>query len=277
MSSSWWVLLGYSAVIFAISFLAGKLSSLGALTHTRTQFLLSLIAGFILGIAIFHMLPHAMERISGDESEHIAALWMMLGIAAMVVLMRVFNFHHHDFSDDANRVHQQNESGIQRQSVVYIGVGLSLHTVSEGVALGTAIQLSMSHGVHTLLPALGVFLAIVVHKPLDAYTLLTLMQSAEYSKLKRTVVNVGFAMICPIVAISAYVATGLLGEMEGSHVAGLAMAFAAGAFLCIALSDLLPEIHFHTHDRFKLLFAFLAGVVLSYLIYFFEAGAVHHH
>ena len=275
MDSEWWVLLGYSAFIFGASFLAGKLSSIGTLTHTRTQILLSLISGFILGIAVFHMLPHAMERISGPESVHVAVFWLVLGIAAMVVLMRVFNFHHHDFSDDATQSHQLSKQGVSRQSVVYIGVGLSLHTVSEGVALGSAVELSMSHSAHALLPALGVFLAIVVHKPLDAYTLLTLMQSAKYSKLHRTLVNIGFALICPIVAVAAYAATGLLGEMEGSHVAGLAMAFAAGAFICIALSDLLPEIHFHSHDRFKLLIAFLAGLALSYLIYFFEEGAVH--
>ena len=38
-----------------------------------------------------------------------------------------------------------------------------------------------------------------------------------------------------------------------------ALAFSAGTFLCIALSDLLPELQFHAHDRFKLSVALLAG------------------
>jgi zinc and cadmium transporter len=41
-----------------------------------------------------------------------------------------------------------------------------------------------------------------------------------------------------------------------------ALAFSAGTFLCIALSDLLPELQFHSHDRFKLSVALLAGVGL---------------
>ena len=38
------------------------------------------------------------------------------------------------------------------------------------------------------------------------------------------------------------------------------LAFSAGTFLCIALSDLLPELQFHAHDRWKLSAALLAGV-----------------
>jgi zinc and cadmium transporter len=45
---------------------------------------------------------------------------------------------------------------------------------------------------------------------------------------------------------------------------GAALAFSAGAFICIALSDLLPEVHFHSHDRGKLTLAFLLGIALAY-------------
>jgi zinc and cadmium transporter len=41
-----------------------------------------------------------------------------------------------------------------------------------------------------------------------------------------------------------------------------ALAFSAGTFLCIALSDLLPELQFHSHDRLKLSIALLAGFAL---------------
>ena len=59
-------------------------------------------------------------------------------------------------------------------------------------------------------------------------------------------------MLCPVVAIASFGGVELLGLEEGA-VVGYALAFAAGAFLCIALSDLLPEIHFHSHDRGKLI------------------------
>ena len=43
-----------------------------------------------------------------------------------------------------------------------------------------------------------------------------------------------------------------------------ALAFSAGTFLCIALSDLLPELQFHQHDRVKLSAALLAGIALAW-------------
>ena len=57
--------------------------------------------------------------------------------------------------------------------------------------------------------------------------------------------------------------------------AGYVLCFAAGAFLCVALSDLLPEIHFHSHDRVKLILAFLLGIGLAYALHFVEAGFAH--
>ena len=47
---------------------------------------------------------------------------------------------------------------------------------------------------------------------------------------------------------------------------GYVLSFAAGAFLCIALSDLLPEIHFHSHDRGKLIASLLVGISLAYVL-----------
>ena len=41
-----------------------------------------------------------------------------------------------------------------------------------------------------------------------------------------------------------------------------ALAFSAGTFLCIALSDLLPELQFHSHDRLPLSVALLTGFAL---------------
>ena len=60
-------------------------------------------------------------------------------------------------------------------------------------------------------------------------------------------------------------------------VVGYVLSFAAGAFLCIALSDLLPEIHFHSHDRVKLIVSLLLGIALAYVLYIVESSAVHGH
>ncbi len=63
-------------------------------------------------------------------------------------------------------------------------------------------------------------------------------------------------------------------QFAGSDAAflGCALAFCAGTFLCIASSDLLPELQFHSHDRFKLSAALLAGLTVAVLIKYFEAN-----
>jgi hypothetical protein len=70
--------------------------------------------------------------------------------------------------------------------------------------------------------------------------------------------------------IPAGVTLFLLGIREMGHATSVvctanALAFSAGTFLCIALSDLLPELQFHAHDRFKLSLALLAGFALMAL------------
>ncbi len=52
-----------------------------------------------------------------------------------------------------------------------------------------------------------------------------------------------------------------------------ALAFSAGTFLCISLSDLLPELQFHRHDRVKLSAALLFGLAVAHLAAQLEAAA----
>ena len=62
-----------------------------------------------------------------------------------------------------------------------------------------------------------------------------------------------------------------------SLMGGLALAAAAGTFLCIACADLLPELQFHSHDRLKLSLALAAGLGVALLIGQFEASGDDHH
>ena len=48
-------------------------------------------------------------------------------------------------------------------------------------------------------------------------------------------------------------------------------------FVCIALSDLLPEVQFHAHDRVPLSLSLLVGLLLAWCIGFFEPEHSHNH
>ena len=273
------VLAGYSVLIFAVSFVGGRLAVLGTMTHTKTQVLMSLVAGFILGIAMFHLFPHSLERMTGPGPEVVEKVvaWVVFGMILMIFLLRVFHFHQHDFSSEASDLyhhHDHDESGIRSRSLIGVALGLAVHTVTEGVALGTSMQVSSPHEEEGVLPALGVFLAIVLHKPLDAYSIIGMMKFAGHGPRARTAANLAFALLCPLVGLASFLGVGFLGSDAGA-VVGYALAFATGAFLCIALSDLLPEIHFHSHDRGKLILALLVGIGLAYALFFIESSAMH--
>ena len=273
------VLSAYSAAIFAASLLGGKLAALGTMTHTRTQIVMSLVAGFILGIAMFHLLPHSLDRISGPDIVEKAVGWMVLGMVLMIFLLRIFHFHQHDFSSEASDLYDQHDhggSGIHSRSLFGVALGLGVHTVTEGIALGTSMQMGPPHENEVALAGLGVFFAILLHKPLDAYSIIGMMKSAGHGQRARTATNVGFATLCPLVALASFGGVELLGPEQGA-VVGYVLAFAAGAFLCIALSDLLPEIHFHSHDRGKLIASLLVGIGLAYALYYVESSAIHGH
>ncbi|MCY4012366.1 MAG: ZIP family metal transporter [Gammaproteobacteria bacterium] len=265
------LLAGYSVAVFAASVIGGRLSEYGAMTHMRTQVVMSFVAGFLAGVALFHLLPHSIERIRGPEAVEAAVLCVVLGMVAMIILLRAFPFHQHDFSAEAGVRH----AGDRRKAggLVGIGLGLGLHAATEGVALGASVRIGlMEEGV---LPGLGVCLAILLHKPLDAFSITGMMKHNGNGRRARLAANVGYALICPVAAALSYFGAGMLGAVAEGPWLGYALAFAVGAFLCIALGDLLPEVHFHRHDRGKLLLALLSGVSLAYALYFVETTTVH--
>ncbi len=270
-------LLGYSAAIFAVSMLGGKLSAIVTLTHTRTQLVMSLVAGFLLGVAMYHLLLHSIEDIPGPYAAETAIGCAVLGIIVIVVMLRIFRFHQHDISHEAMEMNDDHHGtvDVNPRSVFGIALGLGLHTVTEGIALGASVRIGVLHDGEAVLAGLGVFLAIMAHKPLDAYSIIGLIRATGYSNRSCTLTNIGFALLCPVVAVLTFQGVGLLNQLEELHIVGYIMAFAAGVFLCISLGDLLPEIQFHSHDRGILAVAFLLGIGLAYALFFFESDATH--
>jgi zinc and cadmium transporter len=283
------VLAAYSFILVAAIMLGGKLPTLIRMTHTRTQLVMSFVSGLMLGIAIFHLLPHAIYTIDSDHAVDIAARWTMLGLLVMFLLLRVFHFHHHDMSDDAHETqcvehadhahhHHDKNSSTKPVSWMGIALGLTIHTMIDGVALAASMQADWSFASNnqglTVLVGLGVFLAILLHKPLDALTISSLMSDSGASKAKRRLVMFGFAIICPLSAFAALWGINFISSGHGLYV-GAALAFSAGVFLCISLSDLLPEVHFHSHDRLKMTVVLLLGVGLALALVSVEPAHRH--
>ena len=274
----------FCAAVVAVSVLGGLLPLSTVFSHTRLQLYLSASAGAMLGAAFFHMLPEAVR-----EGGPGALRWSALGLLALFLLERFFAFHHHEspgVPEDPCPNHAHEHEGHRGHSAGLVdpeapggggpgapakgsslhwgaaAFGLAAHSLAGGVALASAAKAGVAlHG--TPGPAAwGVFLATVLHKPADALTIVSLMLRAGVSRPLAHAVNLGFALMIPAGVGLFFLGVGRLGPSSSAGLTAAALAFSAGTFLCVALSDLLPELQFHAHDRIKLSAALVAGLAL---------------
>ena len=280
----------YCLLIVGASLFGGWLPSRIRLAHTRMQTIISFVGGLMLGIGVFHLLPHATHQLNFGGRLHMDAvsLCMMSGIIVMFLLMRLFHFHDHGVAESSEgscdpceqdhehshgHAHSYAHSHVHELSWLGIVTGLSIHTLIDGIALGSAVSSESLSGA-TLFPSLGVFLAILLHKPLDSMSITALMAAGGWKESGRQMVNAGFALMCPLGTGLFFLGVSRFPSLQ-RELAGGAMAFSAGIFLCIALSDLLPEMEFHSHDRARLSVALALGVVAAWVMRFLEPSHLH--
>lgn len=299
MISPGWLLAIYCAFVLVASLAGGWLPLVIHLTHTRLQTAISLVAGLMLGIALLHFLPDANENLGSLDR---TVGWMLGGFLAMFFLQRFFHFHHHDLPEGdpedccheeqakepahhdccghdhghahehahehehnhehAHHAHTLAEKSAQQLSWIGTALGLTLHSLLDGLALAAAVEAANTgHG----LAGLGTALAVILHKPFDAMAVSTLMTAGGSSRFSRQVLNALFSLATPLGVALFYLGANHIADSNVVFL-GCALAFCAGTFLCIASSDLLPELQFHSHDRLKLSVALMLGIGIAVLV-----------
>ncbi len=277
----------YCLLILGASIVGGMIPVWFRLTHRVMECAVSFVAGVMLGVGLLHMLPHALQQTRAaassptEASDLTVMLWVLAGLMTMFFIERFFCFHHHEVEDGEVTCHHEHESDHENglgnghghgHDITWSGaaLGLTLHSVIAGVALAASVQ----HGHGDLrLAGLGTFFVILLHKPFDSMTIATLMARGGWSLGWRHLVNAVFSLAIPLGATIFHV--GFVGSGNDTTL-GYALAFAAGTFLCISLSDLLPELQFHDHDRGKLSAALLLGLALAYGVCRLEALSHSH-
>jgi zinc and cadmium transporter len=267
------------------------------LSHTQMQVALSFVAGVMLGVGILHLIPHAYLELHDIDR---TVRWALVGFLVVFFLERVFDFHHHDVAVDlkTNGGHDQAEghghhhghhghphpplenhsdrrSRPHRLSWGAAAIGLALHSLIDGAALAAGVIKDSQDGQGSMLPGLGIFLAIFLHKPFDSLTIGTLMSASSRPAAWRHAVNFLYALVAPVGMAIFFLGIEHGGGSQRGLLGG-GLAFAAGAFLCIATSDLLPELQFHSHDRVKLSVSLLLGILLAWAIVLVETTGHEH-
>ena len=294
--STWLLLLVYCTLILLASLAGGLVPLKIRMTHRRMQLLVSLVAGVMLGVGLLHMLPHALIEAPGQTE--IILMLVLAGILTIFFIERFFCFHHHDAPNIAP-TNGQAEQGVEKHhhghehshagarddvrdisheahhmNWVGAATGLVLHTLIAGIALAASVEAGSQGENLIALAGFGTFFVIFLHKPFDAMTITTLMAVGAWKRSTIHLVNALFAMVIPLGVVLFYLGLSQVGE--NVNLVSYALAFSAGAFLSISLSDLLPELQFHAHDRTELSASLIFGLSISLVVSFFEPGGHDH-
>jgi zinc and cadmium transporter len=236
----------------------------------RSDLLLSVSAGVMLGAAFFHMLPEAVEEGGGAVVPFVLVGFLVLYLLERFVLVHVcaepgpnarLSTGGAPFPPDAHHAHRDGDGVVHLHAdgtgcdVHTLGlaawIGMSVHTLVDGFALGAA----------SVRPELGalVFLAILAHKIPNSFSLSAILLSEGYTRGKAVLMNAAFALMVPV-GVGVYVV--LREAVQVDRFASLALAASAGTFLHLALSDILPDLHRRGASKWRLSLAMVGGVAL---------------
>jgi len=215
-----WILAG-GAVMSALA-LVGGLTLLIPRTWLERLVLplVALAAGSLLGGALFHMLPAGL---AARQDPLVPLMWLALGFGLFLALEQFLHWHHCHRAGAACR-----------QPVGYLLLlGDGVHNFLGGLAVGVAFLVDPRLGATT-------WLAAAAHEvPQELGDFAVLIHSG-WRVRAALLFNVLSALTFPLGGVVAWAAAPAIDI-------GALLPFAAGNFIYIAASDLVPEVNRH-HD-----------------------------
>ncbi len=235
--------------ILASTFLISALSVFAALVLAYNPQLLKkvvfhlvgLSTGTLLGGAFFHLLPEALETQSFDSVSVV-----VLGAFALFFLIEKLLHWHHCHDGDCT-VHAFGYMNL---------IGDAIHNFVDGLIIAGAFMVDIRLGVVSSF-------ALVFHEIPQELGDFGILTYAGFTKKKAILYNLGVAVTS--------VAGGLVGYLFFGAVpllVGLLLPFAAGSFLYVSASDLIPELKRETSFKKSLISfcLFIAGIILMYVL-----------
>jgi len=231
------------------SLLAALATIIGGIIPLRLKFnknkllyLIALAAGVLITVSLVDIIPEAVE-LSGYAG---------LGILSGFLLMHFIE----QFSIVHPAVEYSERHRLHRISLMAF-IGLLFHSFIDGIAIGSSFEISISFG-------LLITVAVLLHEFPEGLTTSSLLLATKYPKLKIFSLTFLVAIATPIGAIISSFFFKTISDLFLSIVLGIA----AGTFIYIGSTDLLPYIH--KSRNIKTFFAFLFGVVLILLSLLFR-------
>lgn len=245
-----WLYSIISVIIVSLISLIGVLSFLikEKLIKKSILFLVSFSAGSLFGGAFFHLLPEASKDIGLIWP---VALFTISGIVVLFILEKfIFWRHCHELSCK-NHVH----------SFAYMNlIGDGFHNFIDGLIIGGSYLTNIPLGIATTI-------AIIAHEVPQEIGDFGVLLHGGFSKSKALFFNLISSLSALMGAIIALLLTNIIPNLTY-----FLIPFAAGGFIYIAGTDLIPELHKETKisRSFLQFLAFLLGIAIMFVFAFLE-------
>jgi len=196
--------------------------------------LVALSAGTMIGGAFLHMIPEGIEAFGGADT--VFFLWVLAGFVLFFLLEQMIHWHH-----------CRNATADCKKPLGYlILIGDGLHNFLGGLAVGGTFLIDIHLGIITLLVAA----AHEVPQELGDFGVLI---HSGWKRREALLFNLMSGLTFLVGGLAAY------GASQAIDVKFL-IPLAAGNFIYIGASDLIPEVNKH-HDMFENIKHFLAFIV----------------
>lgn len=210
-------------------------------TQRKVIFLISFAIGVLLSSAFLELLPEAAAQ------NYSWFYWTLAAIVLFYLLEHFITIHIHSEKDFC----EGQANGHTLGTISFLGLGF--HSLIDGVVIGVSFGVSFNLGFLASL-------AIILHETAEGIFTYTMLIRDKIFGQKALFLSYLVALATPLGAILTF----LFLPKGSAGFLGALLAFAAGSFIYIGASDLVPETH-KKHNRFNI-FLVLLGILFVFLI-----------
>lgn len=183
-------------------------------------YLISFSAGALLGDAFIHLLPEVVDKSGGFVLS--IGLFVLLGILIFFSLEKIIHWQHCHMPITKEHVHP----------FAYMSLfGDGIHNFLDGMIIAASYLVNVPAGIATTI-------AVVLHEIPQEIGDFGILIHGGFSKIKAIMLNFLSALAAVLGAVVTLLLNGSIGNLDL-----ILVPIAAGGFIYIASSDLIPELH----------------------------------
>jgi zinc and cadmium transporter len=209
--------------------------------------LVAFSAGALIGGALFHLIPEAIE---GSVNMVSVMIWVIIGFTAFLVFEQFIHWHH------CHRMPSEHKHPVTYMILFSDG----LHNFIDGLAIGAAFLVNPGLGIATTM-------AVAAHEIPQELGDFGILIHGGWRKSRALMFNFISGLTMIVGGVIAFLAAREINVI-------FLLPFSAGNFIYIAASDLIPELKNCDVVKRNLLHlaSFILGLFLMYLLLFVEVG-----